>query len=138
MSSATSVEKPEQPRSKRVVMRRDRAFWEETVTAWRASGHRAAEFAAERGLSVYTLRKWASRLNQACARGDEVTGRQARSHVAQASRFVEIPIRKQEQGVSADAVTVSLEGGLRVALSGRYAERLVGQLLERIAASALR
>jgi transposase len=38
--------------------------WRERVAEWRASGQTAAEYCAERGLSVGTLRWWSSRLKR--------------------------------------------------------------------------
>src|SRR4051812_13711202 len=46
------------------AQRRETA-WSERVTAWRASGVSASQFAHDQGLAVSTLRYWATRLSKA-------------------------------------------------------------------------
>jgi hypothetical protein len=45
-------------------MTETKSLWQERVRAWRASGMKAAVFAAEHGYSEATLRWWASQLSR--------------------------------------------------------------------------
>jgi hypothetical protein len=51
------------------MAREAREVWEERVERWRTSGQSAREFAAAKGVNVWTLRKWSERLGREGAAG---------------------------------------------------------------------
>ncbi len=109
-------------RESRKRARRSRADWVEEVKRYRASGQRAAEYAASRGLHVGTLCGWASKLGK---------GLEAER---QLPRFV--PVQVDGGGASSAyskrpaEVEVTLRNGWRVRVAGELpAEGLVELLV---------
>jgi hypothetical protein len=89
--------------------RRSRADWVDEVKRYRASGLKAAEYAASRGLHTGTLCGWVSKLGK----GTEANG--------EAPRF--LPVRVGGGGAASHAkrpteVEVTLRNGWRVRVAG--------------------
>lgn len=77
---------------------RSRAWWEQTVSRWRASGLTAGEFAARAGVSERTLRWWSSALRRdtRAERGSKANGPEpieiALSSASRAPSYVELAV----------------------------------------------
>lgn len=99
------------------MARKTDAIWTSRVTAWRASGQTAPQFAAGKGFAASTLRYWASKLKRQGSEGAAVTFARVERLEAAGARPVTIVLREARIEVFADTDEAALEKALR-ALGG--------------------
>ncbi len=109
-------------------------YWREAdaklvVRAWRSSGQDLSRFAAEHGISVSRLSRWAARLGARRRGGLNPRLIRRRSASALKLRFHPVELIGGE-GARSDAIEVVLVDGRRVRVPARFAAEDLDRVLE--------